>query len=116
MYEDEVDVYKDALSHEFSHLRSVACKHRIKKGQKFNEILGSDFATAILESSAESSIYAMNEYGYHDVNSLDFTYSDERKEESLILMLGLFCEDKTYEDYYNAIVDSNPEAFYDFVE
>lgn len=103
---------ESVLTHELSHTKTMACNHRIKKGQKFERILGD--STTLIEASAESSLYALDEYGYYDVNHYDFTYSDEREEESLILLLGLFRDNKTYDDYYNAISDSNPEAFYDF--
>lgn len=113
-YDVKPDVYQDVLEHELYHLRSVACKHRMEKGQKFREILGDSFVTTIKESSAESSIYTMAENVSRDVDSNDFMYPEEREDESLILLLGLFHDNKTYDDYYNAIMDSNPEAFYDF--
>lgn len=113
-WDDEIKLYQDVLEHELFHLRSISCKHRTKKGQKFKGILGDDSVTTIKESSAESFIYATDEFGYLDVNTYDFAYPDEREDESLILLLGLFHDNKTYDDYYNAILDSNPEAFYDF--
>ncbi|MCI8347295.1 MAG: hypothetical protein HFJ12_05070 [Bacilli bacterium] len=113
-WNDETKLYQDVLKHEFFHLRSTSCEHRAKKGQKFKEILGDDSVTSIKESSAESFIYVTDEFGYQDVNSYNFAYSEEREDESLILLLGLFHDNKTYDDYYNAILDSNPEAFYDF--
>lgn len=105
------DKDQDVLKHELSHLRDHACKHKLKKGQKFKEILGGN--SALMESSSESSTYALDEFGYYEIEHADFAYINEREDESLILLLGLF-NNKTYSDYYNAISDSNPYAFYEF--
>lgn len=111
---NKIDIYKDELKHELSHTKSYACKHRLKKGQQFQCILGE--SSTLHETYAESSTYALekNNLGYYNVEHDDFTYANEREDESLILLLGLFHDDMTYEDYYNAISDANPEAFYDF--
>lgn len=109
----ETDKYKTTLDHELFHTTSVSCKHKMKKGQKFSSFLS---FSALFESAAESSTYAADDYFdcYYGVNSYDFSYVDEREDESLILLLGLFHDNKTCDDYYNAIKDSNPKAFYDF--
>lgn len=112
-YDDLIDKHEITLKHELSHLKSHPCKHRLKKGQKFEEILGGN--STLMEASAESSTYALDkELGYFEVNSFDFAYPYEREDESLILLLGLFHDNMAYEDYYNAISDANPEAFYQF--
>lgn len=111
-YNKETKRYKIVLKHELSHTTSTACKHRINKGQKFNRIL--DNCSTLVEASAESSSYALDKYGYSEVDHLDFTYSYEREEESLMLLLGLFHDNQNYVDYYNAINDANPEKFYEF--
>lgn len=110
-FDDLGDKYEDTLEHELSHLRATACKHKLKKGQKFKEILGGN--STLMESSSESSIYALDEFEDYEADDTYFTYINEREDESLILLLGLF-DNKTYSDYYNAISDSNPDAFYEF--
>ena len=105
--------YKNILEHLLSHLSSTACKHKRKKGQKFNRILGNHIS--LMEASAESSRYALSTFSnqYYCLENF-FEHESDRENESLILLLGLFHNNQDYDNYYNAISDSNPEAFYHF--
>lgn len=105
----KVDKYASVLKHELFHMSSVSCKHKMKNGQKFNSFLS---FSALFESAAESSTYTSDDD--YSVKSEEYAYYDERKDEALVLLLGLFHDNKIYDDYYNAIKDSNPKAFYDF--
>lgn len=100
-------LFEETLRHELNHVRQCCCNCRKNKGQLNNDI---EIAT-LIESSAESQIYNQNTNAYSDYR---YTYEKERKCESLILLLGLFHDDITIDDYYNAIFNSDLEAFYDF--
>lgn len=108
--DNKLEKYLHVLKHELSHVIATPCNHRLLNGQSFHTILGS--CGTLIESSAESSLYALD--NSYNGTTFDYTYLNEREEEALILLLGLFHDDKTYNDYYNAISDANPNAFYEF--
>lgn len=104
----------ETLIHELNHVRQHVCSCKLEEDAP--DVLGyQDAHTFILEASAESALYNQGQdskaYGK---GKYDYTYYFERERETLILLLGLFHDDVGLDDYYNAIFDSDLEAFYRF--
>lgn len=109
---DYLTFFEKNLQHEINHVRQHICSCREKMGQlKQNISTNENYSSILMESSAESELYNISN-DYNQVH--EFTYEIERKEESLILLLGLFHDDVTINDYYDAIFDSNLKEFYEF--
>lgn len=109
-------ILKKTLRHELNHLRQYPCECRQSKGQ-LDESLKYDnyYSSILMESSAESEIYNLSEEYKKNISKKDFTYYSQREDESLILMLGIFNENITITDYYNAIFDSDVKGLYNYV-
>ncbi len=103
---------KLTLEHEINHDRQYACDCRKNQTYK-NFDYTKDYSTFLKESSAESELYNL-----HPVEKQENSYSylAERSYESFLLLLSLFKEDATIEDYYNSIFDTNLLYFYDFFD
>lgn len=101
------------LEHELNHLRQSDCQHKYNGNYSLvPETLFSDDPW-YMESSPDSFICNQN---------LDSNYkkdanrkNDKIKEESFLLLLGLFHDDVTLDDYYNAIFDNDIDKFMKFV-
>lgn len=115
-YANLYDVIMSTLTHEMNHARQHSCDCRINAGQEYSNIgFYNEYVPGILESSAESSIYNIQDYLSEyilECNSYDFTYKSERDFECFIILLGLLHNDT--EDYYNSIYDSNINKLYEF--
>lgn len=113
---DFITILKKTLRHEINHLRQYPCECRQNKGQLDESLKYDDYYTcSLMESSAESEMYNISKEYKTNISKNSFTYYSERTSESLILMLGLFNENITIEDYYNAIFDSNVKGLYNYV-
>ncbi len=123
------DLLRETLEHEINHVRQYACPHRLENGQLYDILTYQDDCVCFLiESSAESELYAMNndidiyDYGFfYNWNKipnsyLDYTYSSERSHEGMLLMLNLFQPGKTIQEYYEAIYDSDYKKFFEFFD
>lgn len=98
---------EETIRHEINHVRQDTCKCRIEKGQTYLDICN----PTLIEASAES------ELTYSDNTSLEVyqqVYYNERISEALLLTLGLFHDNMTTDNYYNAIFDSSFQHFYAF--
>lgn len=100
--------FKQALSeileHEINHIRAEKCKCREELGQEYNSVGNS----SLMEAAAESHLkYTGNTVLCADEQE----YFYERKSEALLLMLGLFKDGFTADDYYNAVHDCNAQDY-----
>lgn len=111
----EISVYDYSvitLSHELEHVRQTKCEHRMRN--KWNDLnyLGS-CVTFMMEASAESSLYNLKiDKDYSRKTNYDYTYSQERQLEANLLLLGITNE--SVDGYYNAILDSDLEALFQY--
>ena len=96
------------LLHEFSHVKQQKCDCRTKQA---NETVSVRCFTSFIESSAESAIYNYYNVGNDKYNH---SYENEREQESLALLMAAFKENRSIEQYYNAIFDSNLKELFDF--
>ena len=97
------------ILHELNHSRqwSCCCKNNDDKILMYDD----NFYSMIGESSAESELYNLNKVDIYDSNK--FIYEKERSSESLLFLIGMFNE-KSVDDYYNAIFDGDLKKFFDF--
>lgn len=103
------------LMHELNHVRQQMCPCKISQNPEYSEMTYQNNVTFLMESSAESSLYNLDQDPYEITKStFDYTYYEERQKESLIMLLGLMHDDVKIEDYYNAIYDSSLEEFYEY--
>ena len=108
------DAIKEVLLHELNHVRQQACSCRLEEDAP-SALEYQDTHSFILEASAESALYNQGQdLEAYSKDKYDYTYYFEREKETLILLLGLFHDDIQIDDYYNAIFDSDLEAFYRF--
>ena len=113
---DLLKIIKKTLRHELNHLRQYPCECRQSKGQLDESLKYDNYYNSILmESSAESEIYNISEEYRTNISKNSFTYYNQREDESLILLLGLFNENIELTDYYNAIFDSDIKGLYNYV-
>ncbi len=109
---DSVDSFADVLSHELNHSRQIICEERSQLGQRYDDFSYSKYVCSfIIESSAESAKYNMNDISFNDEV---YTYSYERKMESLLFLLAVCHENSDLKDYYDSIFDTDLEEFYQF--
>lgn len=108
-----IDELTKTLRHELNHVRQVACEDRLNSGQQYAEFCYlEETSSFIVESSAESALYNINNTFRDDSN---YAYISERDYESLFFLLAVFNENVNVNDYYNAIFDTDLESFYEFV-
>lgn len=85
------------IEHELNHVRQLGCS----QSEVCEKPLVDDIYRVLIESSAESELMlsrdAKNRYSYYY----------ERKYENLLFLLGVFKENNSIENYYNAMFDSN---------
>lgn len=109
------DFVRCVIIHELNHVRQQACSCKLEQNIDISQIGYQDNISFILESSAESALYNLEQdYSRWEKDEFDYLYYNERKTESLILLLGLFHDDMQIEDYYNAIFDSSLKDFYQY--
>lgn len=108
------EAIEKTLLHELNHVRQQACSCRLEEDAP-STLEYQDAYSFIMEASAESALYNQEQdYMAFYKEKYDYTYYFERERETLILFLGLFHDDIKIDDYYNAIFDSDLEAFYRF--
>lgn len=124
LYDDPGDIYnyieKYVLSHELFHVKQFICPCREEKGESnlCIQIMNENgekfdsFGKTLIESSAESQLYKDDIY---DLKDGPYVYDFYRSDEAMLMLLSLFSSDNV-EDYYDAIIDSNFSAFYDFFD
>lgn len=95
------------LAHELNHARQHPCHH---SNNISYSIKNYGFSTCI-ESSAESQKYNISTI---TTNEHFLTYFCARQEENLLFLIPSCLKNKTLEDYYNAIFDSNLQELYSF--
>lgn len=112
---DVTDAFTSVLSHEFNHSRQAICEDRSGLGQEYVDFSYCPYAVSfLLESSAESARYNMNDVSVYEDDM--YTYSYEREMEALLFLLAVCHEDAELKDYYNSIFDTDLEEFYQFFE
>ena len=116
-YSEEIGFLKyltQVIEHELNHARQYICDCKENKQQ--NETAFYEHETGLfsflLESSAESQVYSYEEIKEDKKNTFQYTYKDERRLQSLLLIMGLFKDDFTIDKYYNAINNSNLEELH----
>lgn len=109
------DVLYLTLYHELNHMRQDKCNCRMEQDSKYSSInYSQDTISTLMESSAESELYNLRkDYSYLEKDHYSYTYFKEREDESLLLLMALFSEKGTPENYYNAIFDSDPASLYE---
>ncbi len=103
-------ILKKTLEHELNHTRQKKCECFNMSNDNLN-LDNPDYVSFLVESSAESAIYNLDEYS--ETDNLYYTYIEERKAESLLFLMNI-TEDKDINEYYNAIFDSDMTAFCHF--
>lgn len=117
------DYLTQVLQHELNHARQYICTCRENQGQ-INNMIRYDYNDnkntfgSIIEASAESQIYNrnVNELKSTESDTVNYTYYDERKSQSMLLLMGLFKENFSIDKYYQAIFDSDLPALFDLFE
>ncbi|MCM1052754.1 MAG: hypothetical protein NC483_02085 [Ruminococcus sp.] len=106
--ENPKEILKETLDHELNHVRQVKCNHNKNAMVSINY---ADFNTILLETSAESAML-------HNGETKDETYIyyNERKDETLLFLLGMFKKGNTADNYYNAIFNSDLNALWSFYD
>ena len=99
------------LEHEINHVRQYICSCRKQKGQKNSSIIYTPLLAlnSFIEASAESLRY------YQDVNVLndvytstyDYSYSNNRKGQAQLLLMGMLKPNFSLKKYYQAILDAD---------
>ena len=119
---DVIDSLSFTLEHELNHCRARMCSCREDYNQFKSIDYNPPYVSFLSEAFAESSLYNYNndydiDYILSHVDYVyDYAYIEERKEESLLLLLALFNEDASINDYYNAIYDTDFKELYDFFQ
>lgn len=105
------DFFTHILSHELNHARQLICEDRLQKGQQYQDVCyKDDVLSFIIESSAESALYNVDDASFEDE-----MYPDERKYEALFFLFAICNEKADIQDYYDAIFDVNLEELYQFL-
>lgn len=97
------------FKHEINHARQYICDCRKDYGQLY-EVFDSK---TLLEASAESSLYNLANI---EGNTFDFIYREERKDEALLLLMGLLNDHTDITDYYNGLFDTNLDKLFRFFD
>ena len=108
--------YLEALTVYFENvlnmLRTISCKDRIEDGQKnytINVANNLDFAINAASSREDNSdLSFINQF------SFDYIKMNDKRAESLLLLLAVFKENRNLEDYYNTIYNSDLPSFLEF--
>lgn len=92
------------MNHQLNIIRQRACKCRIYRAQSYFQI-----PTKTLTYAAASE----TKY-YNNTSKYNHIFYSEKQSEKLLLTLGLFRDDVTYDDYYNAIYNSDLNSLHSF--
>ena len=96
------------LLHELDHVKQQKCDCRTNQPNKTVRV---KCFSSFIESSAESAIY--NYYGIED-DEYNGPYENLRKQECLVLLMATFKENRTVNQYYDAIFDADIEKLLDY--
>ena len=99
------NVLYDVMNRQLNTIRQKSCNCRKDRGQTYNQISTKTLIDAATESETKF---------YDNATAYNRYYQDEKESEELLLTLGLFRDDVTYNDYYNAIYNSNLESLHAF--
>lgn len=109
------DYLENVLHHEINHGRQAPCDCR-----KYTDIITYRISRTnlLIEASAESETYNfyVNDLHVHPYETTIYTYSKERQAQSLILLMGMFKEGFTLDKYYQAMFNSDINAFHKLFE
>lgn len=109
------DYLIQTIEHELNHVRQDICDHRDSSGQENKDIYAYEGLSFLMESSAESELYALEPgYRLRYLDSSHYTYYAERQNENYLLLIAAFNDSRKIDQYYNAIFDSDLNALYDF--
>ena len=113
-----IEYLSNVVEHELNHVRQYICDCRENDGQKNIKITYNNASCSLIEASAESQLYnnKIEEIKENDFSSFDYTYYSAREGQALILLMGLFKENFSLEEYYNAINETNLEKFHKIFE
>lgn len=117
---DLFETLEQIIEHELNHVRQDICKCRKEAGQINDTISlhvnnGANYPSYFLESSAESLLYHNKKnLELNNQSSNDYIYSQERKYETLLFLLTVFKENYNVNGYFNAILDSDLNAFWNY--
>lgn len=109
------------IRHELNHARQFICDCRENKGQENINICYNQekFGNSLIESSAESeafypeiNIYKEDAYVLNNI----VAYSDERRTQSLLLLMGLFKDNFTLEKYYDVVFNADLKGLHELFE
>ena len=114
------DYLTKIIEHEFNHVRQYPCKHRIENNDLEDGIgFYKDTPSFIIEASAESGVYNYNdEYGmnYKYLDNYEYSYPLYRESEALLMLLAAFKDNKTLDQYYEAIYDCDTKKLWEFFD
>lgn len=119
---DFLTYLSELIEHEINHVRQDKCSCRFNSSVKsicMNDtymLYGNSqelYLSLFFESSAEALLYKDN-YLINSRKSSDYTYYERRDYETLLLMLKAFEANSTIDGYYNAILDSDLQAFWNY--
>ena len=99
------DTLYAVMNHQLNIIRQRACKCRISRGQSYFQIPTKTLTDAASEAGTKD---------YDNPTMYSLNYYDEKESEELLLTLGLFRDGTTYNDYYNAIYNSDLESLHKF--
>jgi len=109
-----IEYFSNVVEHELNHVRQYICNCRKNDGQLNNKITYNDASCTLIEASAESQLY--NNYIYEikkkQLSSFNYTYYNARAGQALILLLGLFKDNFSIDEYYDAINETNLKKFH----
>lgn len=116
---ENYEILKLSILHEINHMRQNICDDRKTRGQLNDTIsYDNDVITSLLESSAESSIYTEGGMDFnpkYDVNNYykSNTYTQEKSFENELFLLSITDNNKTIDDYYASIFNSDIKGLID---
>lgn len=116
---ENYEILKLSILHEINHMRQNICDDRKTRGQLNDTIsYDNDVITSLLESSAESSIYTESGMDFnpkYDVNNYykSNTYTQEKSFENELFLLSITDNNKTIDDYYASIFNSDIKGLID---
>lgn len=106
------DQFVSTLKHEINHARQNKCKHRNNNFETPSKYAGNN-ASTFCETTAESAIYNLEPNKMSEKSNYQLSYSEERYDEALFLMMGVTNE--SMDLYYNCYFDSDFSKLYEFL-
>lgn len=117
---ENYEMLKLSVLHEINHMRQNVCDDRKLISGQLNDTISydNDVITSLLESSAESSIYTESGMDFkpkYDVNKYynSNIYTQERSFENELFLLSITDNNKTIDDYYASIFNSDIKGLID---